>query len=271
MIGHGWLDMAIAAILFVASHSLPARPSLRRRLVGILGEAGYLAVYSLVSLLALGWLIVAAGRAPYVELWAFAPWQLWVPNLAMPLVCLLIAFGVATANPLSFGGGAHQEFDPDKPGIAGITRHPLLWALVLWSASHLPPSGDLAHGLLFGGFGVFALLGMVAMDRRFKRTLGKGEWERLARRTSLVPFAALADGRWRPAGLHIDRGVLVRLFASAALYLALLSAHELVVGVSPLPIWPPQASSGSLRILGQESPRWRPARAAQSPPGRSCG
>jgi uncharacterized membrane protein len=239
MTGHGWLDMAIAAILFVVWHSVPARPGLRRRLVGTLGEAGYLALYTLASLLALGWLIVAAGRAPYVEVWAFAPWQLWVPNLAMPLVCLLVAFGVAIPNPLSFGGRAPQEFDPDKPGIAGITRHPLLWALVLWSATHLPPNGDLAHVLLFGGFAVFALLGMVAMDRRFKRTLGTAEWERLARRTSLVPFAALADGRWRPAGLHIGAEPLVRLFAGAALYLALLSAHELVVGVSPFPVWPP--------------------------------
>jgi uncharacterized membrane protein len=239
MTGHGWLDMAIAAILFVASHSLPVRPSLRRRLVDALGEAGYLALYSLVSLLALGWLIAVAGRAPYVEVWAFAPWQLWIPNLAMPVVCLLVAFGVATPNPLSFGGRAYQEFDPNKPGIAGITRHPLLWALGLWSASHLLPNGDLAHVLLFGGFAVFALLGMVAIDSRFKRALGKAEWERLARRTSLVPFAALADGRWRPAGLHIDREHLVRVFAGTALYLALLSAHGPVVGVSPLPSWPP--------------------------------
>lgn len=190
-------------------------------------------------MLALGWLIVAAGRAPYVEVWAFAQWQLWIPNLAMPVVCLLIAFGGATPNPLSFGGRARQEYDPDRPGIAGITRHPLLWALVLCSASHLLPNGDLAHVLLFGGFAVFALLGMVAMDRRFKRAFGKAEWERLARRTSLVPFAALADGRWRPAGVHINRGLQVRLFAGTALYLALLYARELVVGVSPLPSWLP--------------------------------
>ena len=236
MTGHGWLDMAVAAILFVASHSVPARPRMRRRVVGVLGQPGYLALYSLVSLLTLCWLIVAAGRAPYVEVWAFAPWQLWVPNLTMPLVCLLIAFGVATPNPLSFGGRAHREFDPDKPGIAGITRHPLLWALVLWSASHLPPNGDLAHVLLFGGFAIFAVLGMMAMDRRFKRTLGKAEWERLARRTSLVPFAAPAEGRWLLSGARIEGELLVRLFAGVALYLVLLSAHEVAIGVSPLPI-----------------------------------
>ena len=97
--------------------------------------------------------------------------------------------------------------------------------------------GDLAYVLLFG-FAAFALLGMVAIDRRFRRVLGNAQWDRLARRTSLVPFAALADGRWRPAGVHINGELLVRLFAGAALYLALLSAHEPVIGVSPLPIWP---------------------------------
>jgi uncharacterized membrane protein len=204
-----------------------------------LGEGLYLALYSLVSLLALGWLIVAAGRAPYVELWAFAPWQLWVPNLAMPLVCLLVAFGIASPNPLSFGGRAHQRFDPEKPGIAGITRHPLLWALLLWSASHLLPNGDLAHVLLFGGFSAFAVLGMLMMDKRFKQAFGNAEWARLARRTSLVPFAGLADGRWRPVGVELDGEFTVRLFAAAALYLTFLSMHGLALGVSPLPIWSP--------------------------------
>ena len=239
MTGTGWLDLAMAFVLFLASHSLPARPAVRSRLVAALGEAGYLALYSAVSLLALTWLIVAAGRAPYVEVWAYAPWQLWVPNLAMPVCCFLVAFGIAAPNALSFGGRAPQWFDPDKPGIAGITRHPLLWALALWSASHLAPNGDLAHILLFGGFALFAVLGMVAIDSRLKRSLGDAEWEPLARRTWLVPFAALASGRWRPSDVDANAEFLVRLLGGAALYVTLLSLHEPIIGVSPFPIWPP--------------------------------
>jgi uncharacterized membrane protein len=237
--GNGWLDLAMAFVLFLASHSLPARPAVRGRLVAALGEAGYLVLYSTISMLALAWLIVAAGRAPFLEVWAFAPWQLWVPNLAMPVFCLLVAFGVAAPNPLSFGGRASQRFDPDKPGIAGGTRHPLLWALALWSASHLVPNGDLAHVLLFGGFTLFAVLGMVAIDRRLKRSLGDAEWERLARRTSLVPFAPFASGRWRPSTASINTEFLVRLLGGAALYVTFLFLHEPVIGVSPFPIWPP--------------------------------
>jgi uncharacterized membrane protein len=237
MTGSGWLDMAIAFVLFLALHSLPARPAMRGRLVAALGERGYLTLYSLASLLALAWLVVVTGRAPYVELWPFAPWQLWVPNLAMPVVCLLVAFGVAAPNPLSFGGRAPERFDPDRPGIAGITRHPLLWAFLLWSISHMVPNGDLAHVLLFGGFSIFALLGMVAVDARLRRTLGSAQWALLARRSSLVPLAALLGGRWRPSAKHRGPEFAARLFGAAALYAILISLHEPVIGVSPFPAW----------------------------------
>lgn len=109
MTGNGWFDLAMAFVLFLASHSLPARAAVRKRLVAALGEVGHLVLYSTVSLLALTWLIVVAGRAPYVEVWAFEPRQLWVPNLAMPLYCLLIGFGSAAPNPVSFGGRAHSD------------------------------------------------------------------------------------------------------------------------------------------------------------------
>jgi uncharacterized membrane protein len=153
----------------------------------------------------------------------------------MPLVCLLVAFGIAAPNPLSFGGSARHAFDPDAPGVAGIARHPLLWALALWSASHLVPNGDLAHVLLFGGFSAFSVLGMFAIDRRLRRTLGEAEWVRLARATSLIPLAALAGGRWRPSDATIDAELVLRLLAGAALYLTLLYLHQPIIGVSPAP------------------------------------
>lgn len=229
----GWLPFALAFAAFFASHAVPARPPVRRRLVALMGERGYLAAYVGMSLLVLAWLIVEAGRAPYVGLWSFAPWQLWVPNLAMPVVCLLAAFGTAAPNPFSFGGRAVHRFDPEAPGIAGLTRHPLLWALALWSLAHLVPNGDLAHALLFGVFAGFALLGMRMLDRRARRRMGEAEWRRLAARTSLLPGAALLSGRWRPAAPP-QAG---RLAIAAAAWALLLALHPAVIGVSPLPLW----------------------------------
>jgi uncharacterized membrane protein len=228
----GWGEFVAAFLLFLLSHALPARPALRRPLVLALGERGYLALYSLGSLAVLAWLIAAAGRAPFVEVWGVSPWQRWVPNLAMPLACLLAAFGLGVPNPLSFGGSA-GGFDPARPGIAGLVRHPLLWAIALWAASHAVPNGDLAHILLFGTFTGMALLGMVAIDRRKRRQMGEAEWARLAARTAFWPFAALISGRWRPAGWRADP---VRLTAGVLLWLALLMLHAPVIGLSPLPM-----------------------------------
>jgi uncharacterized membrane protein len=231
MTGSGWIELVLAFALFLATHSVPARPAVRRWLVGRLGERGYLLAYSLTSVIALALLIAAAGRAPHLELWTFEPWQMGVPGVAMPLVCLLIAFSVGAPNPLSFGGRSPETFDPDRPGIVGVTRHPLLWALALWAISHVVPNGDLAHVMVFAGFAGFALVGMVMIDRRLKRRMGLPEWRRLAARTAVVPFGALLAGRWRPKiGMPSGEG-WSRFLAGLALYAGLAVLHEPVVGV----------------------------------------
>ena len=227
-----WAEFCAAFAVFLLSHAIPARPRVRAALIAALGERWFLVVYSIVALAVLAWLIVAAGRAPFVELWPFETWQMWAPNLVLPLVCVLAAFGVGAANPLSFGGNPNRAFDPAQPGIVGVVRHPLLWAIGLWAGAHLVPNGDLAHVVLFGFFVVMALLGMVIIDRRKQRQLGRERWAMLAANTSFVPFVALLAGRWRPRSLTID---LKRLAIGLAVWLTLLLAHAPVIGVSPLP------------------------------------
>lgn len=229
---NGWIEFVAAFAVFLLSHAIPARPPVRAALVRALGELGFLLAYSLGSIAVLTWLIVAAGRAPFVEIWSFAPWQMWVPNLALPLACQFAAFGVGAANPLSFGGDPRKAFDPDHPGVAGVVRHPLLWAIALWSGAHVVPNGDLAHVLLFGFFALIALLGMVIIDRRKRRQLGAERWRALAARTSFWPFAALVAGRFRPVVWRISP---LRLGIGVAAWLTLLLLHPVVIGVSPLP------------------------------------
>jgi uncharacterized membrane protein len=228
-----WSEFAAAFLAFLASHLLPARPRLRAALCNLMGERAYVAAYSMLSLVLLGWVIVAAGRAPFVEVWGFEPWQMWAPNIAMPVACLLVAFGVGASNPFSFGGRNPAAFDPQHPGIAGVTRHPILLAIVLWAARHAIPNGDLAHVLLFGSFTLAGVAGMLAIDRRMRRRLGAAEWLRLAARTSLLPCSALLTGRWRPdlRGLSWRR-----LMLAVLLYAALVFLHGPVIGVSPRPM-----------------------------------
>lgn len=227
-----WGEYALAFLAFILAHGLPARPGLRGWLVGLLGERGYLWFFSLLSAGLLYWLILAAGRAPFLPLWGYRPWQLWVPNVVMPLVVLLATAGVASANPFSFGGDPRRPFDPKRPGIAGLTRHPLLLAILLWSAAHLVPNGNLAHVLLFGLFALLAVLGMLMLDRRRRRQWGEVRFAELAAGTSLFPGAAWLSGRSRPDGSILTWR---RLAIAALAYLALIALHPLLIGVSPLP------------------------------------
>lgn len=227
-----WTDVTLAFAVFFASHVVPARPAVRRSLQARLGGAGYAAVYSAVSLVILAWLFAAVRDAPRIQLWDFELWQLWVPNLVMPFVCVLIAFGVAAPNPFSIAGRNSERFDPDRPGIAGVTRHPLLWAITLWAAAHIVPNGDLAHVLLFGSFALFGVAGMGALDGRRRKEWGRDLWESRVAKTSALPFAALFAGRVRWRELRLPAW---RLAAALALYATLLGLHPLVIGVSPLP------------------------------------
>lgn len=232
----GWVEFFIAGMVFFLTHRVPTIPRVRAHLVARLGERGFVIAYALLSLVLLVWLIVAAGRAPYIEVWAPAAWQTFVPILVMPFVCLLAAFSIGAPNPLSFGGGTSDAFDPAHPGIVGVARHGILWALALWSAAHLVPNGNLAHVLLFGGSLGFALYGMALIDRRKQRALGRARWEELALATSSWPLQSLFAGRWHPRVSEFSRAMCVRFGIALGAYLTLLWVHEWVIGVNPWPI-----------------------------------
>ena len=224
----GWIEFAAAMGLFLISHRLPAMLGVKGWLERTFGRRGYTVAFSALSLGLLYWLILAAGRAPFVPLWDQEIWQRWAVNIAMPVAGALTVFGVGAANPFAFEGRA-AGFDPDQPGIAGLTRQPLLWALALWSGAHLLPNGDLAHVLLFAPMAVFSIVGMGIVERRRRRMMGEAVWARMTARTGLVPFAALIAGRWRPRGAPS----VVRLAIWAGTWAALWYLHEPVIGVWP--------------------------------------
>lgn len=214
----------------MATHLIPATPRIKAPLVAAFGRVGYGIAFGALALGLLYWLILAAARAPFIELWPQEIWMRWVANIVMPLVILISSYAIAAPNPFAFEGRA-GGFDPARPGIVGITRQPFLWALVLWALAHLLVNGDLAHAVLFGVFLVFSLIGMRAMERRLIRRIGLAEFQRLAARTSLIPFAALLTGRWRPRRWPSALRLTIAIFAWAAIF----HLHELVIGLSPAP------------------------------------
>jgi len=220
-----WAEFVAALAAFFASHAVPSYGGLRARLIARLGRRAYFTLYSLLSLLLLGWLIAAAARAPFVELWPFEPWQRHVPMLLVPIAGALALLGLCRPNPLSLSLAPPGGFEPERPGIAGVVRHPVLWAALLWSLAHVVANGDLAHVIVFGLFAALSVLGMFALDARKRRQLGPARWRELARRTSLLPKLAVRG--WRLA----DFG-LVALGLALAVLLAVL--HPYFAGVPVL-------------------------------------
>lgn len=225
----GWGEFFCAALTFLFSHMLPAQPNLRPRLIALLGRRLYFAVYTIISIATLSWLIVAAGRTPVVILWVWSPERIWIANGIMAVAIFFALGGIGIANPFSLGGLKSKSFDPARPGILAVTRHPLLWAIALWSIAHVIANGDLAHVLLFGGAFAMAIVAAPVFEARSRRSLGVN-FRELSQDLDVFPFVALLAGRARWRSI-IDW----RLAAAPAIWTVVVFLHVRLLGVSPLP------------------------------------
>ena len=217
-----WAGFAAIFAVFFLTHSVPVRPAVKSRVTAIIGTRGFALGYSALSVAMLALLIWSAGRAPYVQLWAQMPWHRHAAHLGMLTVCMILALAIARPNPLSFGGARSDRFDPSRPGLARWCRHPVLLALALWAGVHLLPNGDLAHVILFGVLGAFALAGGWLIDRRKRREMGHANWAALKNAVHQAPLAH-APASWP--------GLFLRLAAGGAAYAALIWAHPMIIGV----------------------------------------
>jgi uncharacterized membrane protein len=212
-------QLAIATLLFLGTHLVTSTP-LRGALVRSMGEWPYRGVYSLVALATLVWMCIAYAGAPREQLWAGLR---LLPLAVMPVALILIACGYGR-NPSMVGAEKLLRSDDPARGIIRITRHPIMWGLMLWAGSHVLARGDLAAVIFFGGLFVLAGGGTLLMDHR-KRA--NPDFARFAALTSNIPFVAIAQGRnrvvWREIGW-------VRPAIALLAYAALLGLHPLLFG-----------------------------------------
>jgi uncharacterized membrane protein len=188
--------LVAATAAFLLTHFVTSTP-LRPKLVAILGEWPYRGVYSLVAFATLAWMIWAYTGAPHEPLWnGFRE----LPRLAMPLAFVLIACGYFR-NPTMVGADGLLKSEDPARGIIRITRHPIMWGIMLWAAAHLVARGDLRAVVFFGGFLLLAAAGTILIDRRKQ---ANPAFQRFKAMTSNVPFVAIAQGRnriaWREIG-----------------------------------------------------------------------
>ena len=215
---------------FLVTHlGMSSRP-FRGFLHKLLGQKGFLLVYSLIAAATLGLMIYGYVQVPHTQF-------LWHPTLFLQMmasVVLLIAL-FFFANAMMVKKPTQAEGDETRShevtGFFKVTRHPLQWAILLFAGGHLLANGDVASICFFGTLVTVALFGMVAMDAR-KRREADPRWFHFMETSSTVPFLAMARGTTRSTRADINWTALI---AAIALYVALYWLHDMVSGGVHLP------------------------------------
>ena len=143
----------------------------------------------------------------------------------MPITFILIACGYGR-NPTMVGTEKLLSSEEPARGIIRITRHPIMWGIMLWAAVHILARGDVKSTIFFGGFLLLAALGSLSMDRRKRAT---PDWQRFATVTSHLPFVAIAQGRnrlvWHEIGWARPLGGIIAFAIFFALHPWLFGAR----------------------------------------------
>ena len=222
--------LVIAAVIWIGIHAGIAGTQLRELLVGRIGEGPFRLVFSLASLGAIVFLVRAWSTAPTASLWYAPRWLLWVLVGVMLVAFVLFVAAISPRNP-TMVGASRAATQPPR-GIQRITRHPMLWSFALWALVHIIGNGDTSAVVFFGTLLLSALVGMPSIDAKLARR-DPALWQALAAATSIVPFAAIAQGRNRFVAREIGWWVVP---TAVVVWAAMLHLHPWLFGVAPVPI-----------------------------------
>lgn len=232
------INLWAAAAFFLALHLLVSGTGLRSRLVGAIGEKPYMALFSLASIGGIVWLCMAYNATDDVPnrlYWVAPIWLVHAAPLVMIIAFLFALIGLTTPNPTAVKAEALIDKPDTIRGMLRITRHPFLWAVMIWSALHLGLNGDRASIIFFGTYLLLAALGTLSIDEKRKKALGV-RWAGFVSQTSNVPFGAIIASRNR---LVISELGWWRILLGLVFFGALFYGHLWLFGVSPVPGWAP--------------------------------
>lgn len=138
------MELLVAGlIIFFVMHLVPVLGSLRQAMLKRLGQNGYKAIFSLISLGGFVLIVLGKGDAEFIEIYEPPAWAMHATGLMMLLaIVCMVSFIIKTR-------------------VRNMTAHPMLWGVTFWSVGHLIANGDLASLLLFGSFLGYALFTMI--------------------------------------------------------------------------------------------------------------
>ena len=202
---HSMEQSLVTAALWIAfggTHvGLSMRP-VRKRLVGWLGEDGYIFFYAAVALGTFGALVhfVALHRFDEPQ----ASLLTSIPPVRGALIALSVfGFSLFVAAVIRYPGlpmAVFRHRTLPVRGIQRITRHPFFSGIAIWAAAHAFLSPSRVSFAFFLGMVVFSIVGALHQDRRLVEELGE-PYRGYVAATSFWPFVAIATKRqkmtWR--------------------------------------------------------------------------
>ncbi|MDD3800281.1 MAG: NnrU family protein [Novosphingobium sp.] len=191
------ISLLAASIAFVGSHFVMSHP-LRMPLAEKLGNKGFLALYSLVSLATFAWM-VQAFRAAYgigAPAWNGQTDPAWGLASLLTLLALVLFLGSLKGNPAAPDVLPARIAAATPRGVYAVTRHPMMWSFALWAVAHILVMPTPRSIILAGAMLVLALLGAHMQDRKKEILLGAA-WKGWEGQTSYWPqWARLARAGW---------------------------------------------------------------------------
>lgn len=187
-------ELILASAVFVGIHVLVSGTPLRGALVRVIGEKGFLGLFSLLSIAALVWIIVAYRAFEGFPIWVAGPGAASFMPYGMLVVVFLIVAGGTAPNPAALGKESALDDGAEPTGILRITRHPVMWGIILWGALHLYATGLDKAVIVSVTMMITAWAGTSLIDRKRAKTLGE-KWIHFAALTSNTPFGAIIERR----------------------------------------------------------------------------
>ena len=176
-------------LVFAATHLAFSSLTLRPRLVGVLGEGGFLGVYSLIALGTFVPMVTIYFQNKHAGtmLWSVAvtpPVEALI-TLAMVLAFVIIVAGLMAPSPSALN--APKKEPVVVRGVHYITRHAVFMAAGIFGLVHLIPNGFASDIAFFAGFPIFAVIGCMHQDKR-KLVTDKERYADFHAATPLIPF-----------------------------------------------------------------------------------
>ena len=218
----GLITLIAANVAFVGSHFAMSHP-LRAPMVRALGAGGFQIAYTLVSFATLASVYYTFVAAPPADLPGSGDIG-WIAASLITLPAMILLAGSFIGNPALPTPLAEAQARAEPKGVFKVTRHPMMWGIGLWAASHIILFWS-THTLITAlAMGILALVGAKLQDAKKEVLMGESwaEWES---KTSYWP-------RW---GKLLSVGA-VPLITGTALGLALCGAHLWRAGI-PAGIW----------------------------------